>query len=324
MINRNQSLATIGAGLCLAAGAAQAMDVRVLEDQLILSGQVVDGDLGRFEKALAANPKITTIILRNSPGGHPQTGFRVGEIIRQKGLTTAVSGYCYSSCSRMYLGGVRRIFTDDYPPGATNIGFHGHYKKDGTLDTELMKKTGLRNWIIKFLDGKADVALVDRWVNIPVNTGLVHFFNPARVKRGGVSTFFCGGSEPAEALPFKCEGVAKSALDLGVATAADIIQSRDQKELGSVVPPIPRPSGFAEVSDIAKLPVDNEAARNEYRRFLEVGTHRAFAVSQDRKSWAWSAAGIATAATALQGCAERAKGPCRFYAVDDEVVWREK
>ena len=323
MINRNQSLATIGAGLCLAAGAAQAMDVRVLEDQLILSGQVVDGDLGRFEKALAANPKITTIILRNSPGGHPQTGFRVGEIIRQKGLTTAVSGYCYSSCSRMYLGGVRRIFTDDYPPGATNIGFHGHYKKDGTLDTELMKKTGLRNWIIKFLDGKADVVLVDRWVNIPKNNGMAHFFNPALVKRNGASTFFCGGGEPGADQPFKCEAITKSALDLGVSTATDLIQSRDQAEIRRLVPAMPPPRDPASRNSLIELPVKDAAAIADLARYAGVGAHKAFAVSASKTHWAWSAGPPDAMASALRECEERDKGPCRLFAVDEDVVWRE-
>jgi hypothetical protein len=208
---------------------ARAMDVRVVEDHLILSGKVVDGDQARIERAFKAQPGITTVILRNSPGGHPQTGFRVGEMFRRKGLTTAVSGYCYSSCSRMYLGGVRRIFTDDFPPEATNIGFHGHYKKDGTLDTALMKRTGLRNWIIRFLDGKADAALVDRWVNIPTNRGLIYFFNPGRVNEGGASTFFCSGSEPSAAGPFQCEPIARTALDLGVSTSTEVIRSRDKE-----------------------------------------------------------------------------------------------
>jgi hypothetical protein len=91
-----------------------------------------------------------------------------------------------------------------------------------------MRKTGLRDWIIKFLDGKADVALVDRWVNIPRNNGLVHFFNPARVRHAGASTFFCSGSEPASERPFGCEAVRSTAIDLGVATATDVITSRDR------------------------------------------------------------------------------------------------
>lgn len=213
----------------VASGMAQAMEVLVVEDQLILSGRVIDGDLRKIERAFKQNPEITTVILRNSPGGHPQTGFRVGEIIREKKLTTAVSGYCYSSCSRMYLGGVRRVFTDDYPPEVTDIGFHGHYKKDGSLDTELMKKTGLRDWIIRFLDGKADVALVDRWVNIPTNRGLIHFFNPGRVERDGASTFFCSGNESFGTPPFGCEMIAGSAIDLGVSTSTDTISSKDRR-----------------------------------------------------------------------------------------------
>jgi hypothetical protein len=323
----DSSLATVFvAALCVAGFLsleARAMDVRVIKDQLILSGAVIDGDLNRIEKALKSNARIKTVILRNSPGGHPQTGFSVGELIREKGLTTAVSGYCYSSCSRMYLGGVKRIFTDDFPAGATEIGFHGHYKKDGSLDTELMKQTGLRDWIIRFLDGKADVSLVDRWVNIPRNNGLIHVFNPSRVKRGDASTFFCSGPEPPEARPFKCEAIAKSALDLGVSTSSDVIKSNDQEELGNLVPPILQPIGFAQIGEVEKLPVTSEAARNEYRKFLEVGAHRAFAVSHDRKWWGWSASGISTVANALTGCAERAKGPCRLYAVDEDVVWHE-
>ena len=72
-----------------------------------------------------------------------------------------------------------------------------------------------------------------------------------------------------------------------------------------------------------KLPVAEEPARSEYRRYLNSGAHKAFAVSHAKKHWAWSAGGIQAPARALIQCAERAKGPCRLYAVDEEVVWRE-
>ena len=61
------------------------------------------------------------------PGGDAPTGYKVGELFRQKGLRTAISGFCYSSCSRMFLGGKVRVLTDDAPPDATEVGFHGHY-----------------------------------------------------------------------------------------------------------------------------------------------------------------------------------------------------
>ena len=224
----------IGFGLVVEVGVltpALAMDAKAVDDQIILSGKVVDGDIARFKRALDANPGVTTIILRNSPGGDPWSGFRIGELIRKKSLTTAVSGYCYSSCSRMYLGGTRRIFTDDYPAEFTEIGFHGHYKKDGTLDEPLMKKTGLRDWILRFLGDKADVELVGRWVMIPTSSGMARFFNPALVSRQGASAFFCSGTEPRDLQPFGCEAIPKSALDIGVSTGTDIISSKDQAEL---------------------------------------------------------------------------------------------
>ena len=86
---------------------AAAMEARVVDDQLILSGEVVDSDVVRGKNALE-NPAITTVILRNSPGGDSPTGYRSGELIRQHGLRTAVSGFCYSSCSRLFLGGRTR------------------------------------------------------------------------------------------------------------------------------------------------------------------------------------------------------------------------
>src|SRR5262249_37666264 len=110
-----------------------AVELKVVGNQLILSGPVVDGDFGKIQSALLDFAKIDTAVLRNSPGGHAPTGYRTGELFRAKGLATAVSGYCYSSCSRMFLGGKSRHFTDDYPPEYTHVGFHGHYDDNGRL-----------------------------------------------------------------------------------------------------------------------------------------------------------------------------------------------
>ncbi len=209
------------------------MDVRVVKDQLILSGSVIEGDLPKIERAFKANPKITTVILRNSPGGHPQTGFRVGEIIREKELTTAVSGYCYSSCSRMYLGGVKRIFTDDFPPGATDIGFHGHYKKDGTLDTELMKQDGAAglDHQVPRRQGRRGAG---RSLGEYPDEHRAHPFlqSGPREARRGFDVFLLAAVSRRRTRPFKCEAIAKSALDLGVSTSTEIIHSHDQSGAG--------------------------------------------------------------------------------------------
>jgi hypothetical protein len=217
-------------GAALAAGGpryAAAMDARTVGDELILSGPVVNGDLARIQAALAQSPQINTVILRDSPGGDIATGYRVGELFRAKGLRTAVSGYCYSSCSRMFLGGKVRVFTDDVPLTRTHVGFHGHYARDGLLMPEQVSRYGLKDWIIRYSDGKADPALVERWINIPMNTGMIHFFHPGQVQVNGVSTFMCQRRPPRGQTVFDCEPIPKTALDLGIITSLDIIRSND-------------------------------------------------------------------------------------------------
>src|SRR4051812_41131156 len=82
-----------------------AMMMRTAGDQLILSAEVRGDELARVSGLLADHPEVRTVILRNSPGGDVPAGYALGELFRARGLRTAVSGYCYSSCSRMFLGG---------------------------------------------------------------------------------------------------------------------------------------------------------------------------------------------------------------------------
>jgi hypothetical protein len=196
-----------------------AMTLTLAGDQLILAGPVVEGDGMKIFQALQNNPTIRTVILRNSPGGDVETGYEVGDLMRARGMRTAVSGYCNSSCSRMFLGGKERIFTDDYPVNQTRVGFHGHYNRRGQLNRAEVGSRGLKEWIIQHSDGKADPHLVERWINIPVNRGMISFFHQ--------KTFFCEHG-PVNGSIFKCEPIAKTALELGVITSLELIHSNDQ------------------------------------------------------------------------------------------------
>jgi hypothetical protein len=119
---------------------ALALELKVVGNQIILSGPVVGDEPGKVREALAKTLGIDTVVLRNSPGGDAPAGYRVGELLRQRGLRTAVAGYCYSSCSRMFLGGSTRYFTDDYVPENNNVGFHGHYDRMGHLNAALVRQ----------------------------------------------------------------------------------------------------------------------------------------------------------------------------------------
>jgi len=233
----------IGAAIVLTAGAAAApcgaMEIRQVGNQLILSGGVVGDEPARVAAALAAAPAIETIVLRNSPGGDAPAGYALGELFRARNLRTAVSGYCYSSCSRMFLGGTKRVFTDDYPPAFTEVGFHGHYGAGGRLNAELVRRRGLKDWIVKHSDGKADVALVERWIAIPLSTGMAHFYHPGFFRRDGASTFLCQGYEGGGHPSVACEAIPATALDLGIVTSLERISSNDRAELqnGRTAPP---------------------------------------------------------------------------------------
>lgn len=205
------------------AGGSVAMTMEVAGNQIILMGEVVQGDLFRFNSLLDQNLGIDTIVLRDSPGGHAGSGYDIGATIRARGLKTAVSGYCRSSCSRMFLGGVERHFADDQRVGLTYVAFHGNYEKDGRLQVAAMQK--LQKYIIDYSDGKADAELVQRWTTLPNNKGFIYFFDSARLRRpDGASTFLCSGNEAAGSRYEQCEKINKSGYDLGIYTSPILIK----------------------------------------------------------------------------------------------------
>jgi len=199
---------------------SQAMEMLVVDEVVTLSGPVVEGDLKKFQEALAKQTGISTVVLKNSYGGDALSGYQIGQLIRELGLTTVVSGYCVSSCSRMFLGGKARLFSDEQGLTNTYVGFHGHYQSNGQLNRQSVERLGLYEWIIKYSDGKADKALVQSWIAIEKNRGMVAFLHPDTRIWGEHRTFFCDGNEVRR--PLGCTGLPNKALDLGVITDLSI------------------------------------------------------------------------------------------------------
>ncbi len=224
-------ITTITLFAALLALPAQGMEIRTCENQVILSGRVEGNEYRRVEDVLAQNPGIKTAILRNSPGGDADTGYRLGALFREKGIATYVSGYCRSSCSRLFLGGKERYFTDDYAASATTVGFHSNYRSNGQVVPEAPWQ--LKRYIEKYSDGKADQALVDRWVNLQDRRGFAYFFHPQALKRkDGVSILLCQGSEPGSQRWSQCEKIAQhDALSMGIVTSLELKRSCDAANL---------------------------------------------------------------------------------------------
>jgi hypothetical protein len=64
-------------GILMVPTRAQAMEVKIVGNQLILSGPVVGDEPGKIRDALAGSLGIQTVILRNSPGGNAPAGYQV-------------------------------------------------------------------------------------------------------------------------------------------------------------------------------------------------------------------------------------------------------
>ncbi len=301
---------------------AHCMDIKVVEHTIILSGTVADDEYPRVKDFFQKYPTITHAVLRNSHGGDAWTGYRVGEFFRDKKITTAVSGYCISSCSRMFLGGQQRLFSDDFPIARTYVGFHGHYDNQCKINYQAMAENGLYSWILKFSDEKADADLVKRWISIERCTGAVNFLHPSAKKNFEASTFFCLGIE--EERPFGCEKLDTDALARGVITSTAFYSSPDQQTLPHKTTAQRYPkSGYGEVNDVSIVPLVPTVGIENYKRYLNSSSPKAFAVAPSKHHWAWNSGSDDAETLALTRCAERAKQSCQIYAVDDVVVFQQ-
>ena len=213
---------------------AIAMDVKVVGDHLIMSGPVDGTEIARF-RDVAAGPdaeRIKTVILRDSGGGDHWTAIRAGQYIRDMGWRTAVSGYCFSACAIMFLGGVERHFTDDKPVLQTQIGFHGSYNVEhsqrGGKDSSNQQATyESMHWLTTRSGGKVSEDMLDRLAKLE-KTELVHFFDSPRLtKPGQVSVFVCSSTKQDSKK--KCKPIAGADVYReGIVTSPMLIRSNDR------------------------------------------------------------------------------------------------
>lgn len=318
---RSAPYAPVALALLCISSTSYAMDFKRIGNTLILSGEVVARDLDRAKAEFKTGATITHVVLRNSMGGNSWTGYRLGELFREHGVTTAVSGHCISSCSRLFLGGRQRVFSDDFPASLTFVGLHGHYDF-GKLNKQAVVKNDLARWTMKYTDGKVDPKLLQRWINIERRAGDVRFYPEAVAARFKQATMLCVGTESAR--PQQCEKIAAYALTQGIVTTNAMWSSPDAASLPYKIRERAQPTtAFAALTQIEKLPVRSTAARKDYALFLNGGLPRAFAISSDGKASAWSANDPQSMTRATKRCAAKSRAACSLYAVDERVVYRK-
>jgi len=85
---------------------------------LILNGPLGIGAAAQVKTALERNAGLRNVVVAG-PGGRVGPAYQIAGLIRTRGLDTRVEHRCYSACTVVFLGGVRRGVG---PRGA--LGFH--------------------------------------------------------------------------------------------------------------------------------------------------------------------------------------------------------
>ncbi|MEP2767106.1 MAG: hypothetical protein ABJU46_17310 [Paracoccaceae bacterium] len=104
-------------------------DFSVLDNTLVVYGDIDSGFHDRFRAALDANPEVDVIAL-GSAGGSVADAMLSGIEIRKRGLSTTLHGPCFSACPLMFMGGDKRIIWMGQGP---HLGFHRVYTSRGEV-----------------------------------------------------------------------------------------------------------------------------------------------------------------------------------------------
>jgi hypothetical protein len=206
----------------LAVTPALAMDFNLIGETLIMSGPVVGSDVAQLKDQLATN-QVKLVLLHNSPGGDLWNGQELARRIRDAGLDTAVSGKCESACGLVFLGGVRRYYSDGTSLANTMVGLHGAHNKE---TKQAIPQLGARMaYLIKEMtEKKFPDDLLDRTVYPKDPLDLTYVFHPARFKADGKPRGVMECNKQADAT-FKCRMVeGLDAISVGVTTSPEVLR----------------------------------------------------------------------------------------------------
>lgn len=221
---------------------ARAMDFHRVDDVLVLSGPVDDGDLVRMRDALASEPKPALVLLDDSPGGDLWIGYQLGNLIRQEGLPTAVSGKCESACALVFLSGPRRAFSDGRAIAQTMVGLHGPHAIGSFRPlTQLAPRMA---WVIKTSTGrKYPEDLLERTVYPRHGEDMVYAFFPGRYPAAAKARGVVECLKQPDA-KFKCDMLdGLDALGIGIVTTSELLRlPEDVKDLLEELEPAPTAS----------------------------------------------------------------------------------
>jgi hypothetical protein len=227
----------------LVATSLLATDAKVVGDQLILSGRASGNELQLVRDAIAEHGgSIKVVILREHSGRAENTDLmRAADLFTERGWRTAVSGFCGTACSKLFLGGVERHFTDDKLPAQTSVMFGSttFVEDSKSMNTDVNRRAGegsnrhnflLRQWIKARTGNKISEATLGRLFVSGGDVRYLHFYDSQRLARpDGVSMLYCDGKEAPAKRWTECEKVSGTdAYGEGIITTSNLIRSNDK------------------------------------------------------------------------------------------------
>ncbi|MBA1306629.1 hypothetical protein [Stutzerimonas stutzeri] len=138
--------------------AAKAIDGRKSPPAVFLSGELSDATVTQL-RALSSTGRLDgAVVYLDSAGGEPQAGMALGDIIRDRGMNTAVGrqqqglaqpaiGRCMSACVLAYAGGTFR-FIDP----SSQLGIHRFYRQTPSaadLDVAQLMSAAITSYLIR-------------------------------------------------------------------------------------------------------------------------------------------------------------------------------
>jgi hypothetical protein len=228
---------------CLMTTSVLATEAKVVGDQLILSGRASGNELQLVRDAIAEHgDHIKLVILRDHSGRAENTDLmRAADLFAERGWRTAVSGFCGTACSKLFLGGIERHLTDDKPPAQTSVMFGSttFVKDSDSVRTDRSRYQGegserhnflLRQWIKARTGDKISEATLSRLFVSDGSVRYLHFYDAKRLARkDGISVLYCDGKEAPAKRWQDCEKIADlDAYKEGILTSSELLRSNDR------------------------------------------------------------------------------------------------
>ena len=276
-------------------------------DMLILHSDFVTGDENKIEEALT--PDVKYVVIRGVRNGDSVSTMTAARHIESANVTTVVQGYCAFTCTRLFLAGKRRMFSGEGRLEATYLGLGGRYYTDGGVVID----------DYAYVTSQTDIPGKFLREYIQQRDNSLKIFHPKAVLMKGSTVFGCGKKtnvSDCDALP------SLTAINTRVITTEELYKSSNLVVKADDQPP-PK-SNFAKLTETPPIQTLSDKCRNEdYREFLKQDSPRAFVISSSNACYWRNAQTFTPLKFAMEACQKAVgdTGTCKFYAVNDDVVF---